>query len=115
MLGLIINELGMIMKFTFEQIEKIMEHPLVNGKIINVDSYGFSREFEFTANNHTYNIIWYHNQSTLIIDDLHVMFHSIELSNTWPSPAGAKLKMQFIDTNGNCVAALPIEWYENDE
>lgn len=41
---------------------------------------------------------------------MRVMFFDCEISNTWPSPAGAKNKLQFRDAQGDCVAVIVLEW-----
>ena len=97
-------------KFEYEKAENIFVKRL-GGEIINVDQHGFSRQFAFTALGIEYKVIWYHNQSTLIIGDMQVMFFDCEISNTWPSPAGAKSKLQFRDAQGNCVAVIVLEWH----
>ena len=99
----------MMKKFEFEKAEAIFVKCL-GGKIVNIDDHGFSREFEFNVMGVNYKIIWFHNQSTLIAGGVQVMFFNCEISNTWPSPAGAKNKLQFRDEKGNCVAVIVLEW-----
>lgn len=96
-------------KFEFEKAESIFVKRL-GGETINVDKYGFSREFAFNVLGTEYQVTWFHNQSTLKIGDLQVMFFDCEISNTWPSPAGAKNKLQFRDYQGNCIAVIVLEW-----
>lgn len=98
------------MKFEYERAELVFVNK-VGGSIVNVDQHGFSRNFTFNAEGIDYNITWFHNQSTLYIGNLQVMFHSAEVSNTWPSPAGAKSKLQFYDANKNTVAVIVLERY----
>lgn len=95
-------------KFDFDRAEKIFVNYL-GGELVNIDKHGFSRQFEFTAEGVKYNVIWFHNQSSLICGGLEVMFHDVEISNTWPSPAGAKRKLQFRDASGDCVAVIVLE------
>lgn len=97
-------------KFEFEKAENIFVKRL-GGENINIDQNGFSREFAFTILGAEYKVIWYNNQSTLIVGGVRVMFFDCEISNTWPSPAGAKSKLQFRDTHGNCVAVIVLEWH----
>lgn len=97
-------------KFEFDIAENIFISQL-NGELINVDQYGFSREFKFKALGKEYEVIWFHNQSTLIIDNVRVMFFDAEISNTWPSPAGAKKKLQLRDINGDVVSVIVLEWH----
>ena len=97
-------------KFEFEKAEAIFVKCL-GGKNINIDQYGFSREFSFKAIDVECEVTWFHNQSTLKLGNLQVMFFDCEISNTWPSPAGAKRKLQFRDTQGNCVAVIVLEWH----
>lgn len=98
-------------KFEFEKAEGLFLSKL-NGRLVNVDEFGFGREFEFDALGETYKVIWYHNQSTLIAGNVRVMFFDAEISNTWPSPAGAKRKLQLRDANGNTISVMVLEWYE---
>lgn len=95
--------------FTYEQADQVFKS--IGGDWVNQDQYGFSREIEFTAEGVTYKVIWFKNQSTLIIGGLQVMFFDVEVANTWPSPAGAKMKLQFRDADGNCVAVIVLERY----
>ena len=81
----------------------------------NIDKYGFSREFKFEVFAVDYVISWFKNQSTLICGDLRVMFHKAYISNTWPSPAGCKMKIQFYDEQRNCVAVIPISYHRDEE
>lgn len=96
-------------KFEFEKAEAIFVKCL-GGENINIDEHGFSREFAFNALGAEYRVTWFNNQSTLKIGGLQVMFFDCEISNTWPSPAGAKSKLQFRDVSGNCVAVIVLEW-----
>jgi hypothetical protein len=96
-------------KFEYEKAEQIFVK-LLGGKLINIDEHGFSREFAFNALGVDYKVTWYHNQSYLLVNGLQVMFFDCEISNTWPSPAGAKSKLQFRDACGNCVAVIVLEW-----
>lgn len=98
-------------KFEFEQAEKVFISQL-GGNLVNIDQFGFSREFEFYALDKKYRVVWYHNQSTIIIGDARIMFHDAEVSNTWPSPAGAKNKLQLRDACGNTVAVIVLEWHK---
>jgi len=103
------------MKWDFEEAKNIFTNQQVNGEVINLDKYGFSREFSFTVNNIYYEVVWFNNQSTLKIGDesqCHVMFFSAELSNTYPSHHNSKIKIQFRNEKGDCVAVIPIEFYE---
>lgn len=95
----------------FEQAEKIFIGVL-GGELINVDKHGFSREFKFEIRGNEYRCVWFKNQSTLICGELRTMFHAAEISNTWPSPARAKNKVQFRDERGATVAVIPIEFYD---
>lgn len=97
-------------KFEFEKAEEIFVKYL-GGENVDIDRHGFSRKFAFNVLGTKYEVIWYHNQSTLIVEDLRVMFFDCEISNTWPSPAGAKSKLQFRDVQGNCIAVIVLEWY----
>lgn len=97
-------------KFEFEKAESLFLSQL-NGRLVNVDEFGFSREFEFDVLGEIYKVIWYHNQSTLIAGNVRVMFFDAEISNTWPSPAGAKKKLQLRDINGEVVSVIVLEWH----
>lgn len=97
-------------KFEFEKAESLFLSKL-NGRLVNVDEFGFSREFEFDVLGETYKVVWYHNQSTLITGNVRVMFFDAEISNTWPSPAGAKKKLQLRDINGEVVSVIVLEWH----
>ena len=97
-------------KFEFENAENLFISQL-NGRLVNVDDFGFSREFEFDALGETYKVIWYHNQSTLIAGNVRVMFFDGKVGNTWPSPAGAKRKLQLNDAMGKVVSVIVLEWY----
>jgi len=102
------------MEWEYEKAEKIFTNESINGELINFDSCGFSREFAFTVNGVYYEVTWFKNQSTLKIGEegqCHVMFFMAELSNTWPSHQGSKMKIQFRDAKGNCVAVIPIDFY----
>lgn len=103
--------------WTFNEVEGLINH--LGGENINLDKHGFSREFKFEVFGAEYVIVWFKNQSTLICGDLRVMFARAELSNTWPSPAGSKMKAQFYGSQGNCVAVIPISYHRdggsNDE
>jgi hypothetical protein len=95
-------------KFEFETAENIFIKKL-GGSLKNIDQYGFSREFVFNVAEESYKVVWYHNQSNLLYRDIRVMFHDVEIVNTWPSPSGAKNKLQFRDINGNVVAIIVLE------
>ena len=98
------------MEWEYEKAEKLFIDQL-GGQLINVDNYGFSREFQFEVLGVVYTVEWYHNQSTLISSDgLRVMFHHAKLSNTWTSPAKAKMKLQFRDVRCETVAVLVTEY-----
>ena len=94
-------------KFHFEELEVVMNHDKVNGKPINIDDYGFSREFAFCIDGSDYEIRWFHNQSTLSSGFLDVMFHRVKVANTWPNRS--KMNLQFYDDKNNVVAVLPID------
>jgi len=42
---------------------------------------------------------------------MRVMFFDAEIANTWPSPPGAKSKLQLYDDSGNCVAVIVLDWH----
>jgi hypothetical protein len=94
--------------FTFEQLEILMTDDRINGKPINIDDYGFSRQFGFNVDGADYEIKWFRNQSTLTSGFLMVKFHHAEISNTWPN--NSKMNIQFYDERNEVVAVLPIEW-----
>jgi hypothetical protein len=96
-------------KFEFDAAENIFIKNL-GGSLNNIDSYGFSREFKFTVAGELYKVVWYPNKSTLLYRGIRVMFHDVEITNTWPSPSGAKNKLQFNDVNGNVVSIIVLEW-----
>jgi len=97
-------------KFEYEKAHDLFVSKL-GGEVVNVDKYGFSREFKFTASGIDYGVIWFHNQSTILINDMRVMFFDAEIANTWPSPPGAKSKLQLYDDSGNCVAVIVLDWH----
>jgi len=96
-------------KFHYETLERILRDDRINGKPININQYGFSREFAFCIDGADYEIRWFHNQSTLSSGFLDVIFHRADISGTWPNRA--KMNIQFYDINNNVVAVLPIERY----
>lgn len=98
-------------EFEFEKAEAIFVKCL-GGKNINIDKHGFSRDFAFNVLGTEYQVTWFHNQSTLKIGGLQVMFFDCEISKTWPSPAAAKSKLQFRDEKGGCVAVIVLEWHK---
>ncbi len=111
-----VMELKSEVKWEYDTAEQIITNDLIGGKLINKDKYGFSRTFEFTVDENNFKIVWFHNQSTLIINNLtHVMFFKAELSNTYPSHVGSKTQLQFRCLNGNCVAVIPVEWHNKEQ
>ena len=101
-------------KFTFEEISEVMADDRINGKQVNIDEYGFSREFEFTIDDNSYRIFWFHNHSTLCVGSLVVCFHRALLANTWPM-CGTKMQLHFRDIDDKVVAVLPIEWIPKEQ
>ena len=98
----------------YESAEALFVNKL-SGSVINVDEHGFSRQFTFNAEGKDYTVVWFKNQSTLILDGLHIMFHHAEISNTWPSPAGSKRKLQMYDIHNNCISIVVLDRYPTKE
>ena len=99
------------MKFEYDAAVELFVDRL-GGDIVNIDEYGFSRQFKFAARGNDYFVEWFHNQTTLTSSGLSVMFNTAEISNTWPSPAGSKLKLQMRDVNKNVVAVIVLEMHK---
>lgn len=75
--------------------------------------YNLNRTIHFQAGGQNYKIIWFHNMSTLYVDEnTQVMFNSVVCRNTWPVEASTKSKnqLQFI-CNNDKVCILITERY----
>ena len=75
------------------------------------DKHEFNRNLGFTIAGGCYVINWYTNLMTLkCIGGLSVMFDKVEHSSTWPNEYKRNLQFYY---NGNCVAVIGLELYED--
>jgi len=70
---------------TIEQLDKVLDHPLINLQASSLSSECFDRNRYFEVNGKKYRIEWFVNICYLICDELTVPFESVEQSNTWPN------------------------------
>ena len=74
------------MNQTIEQIIAFLKGIGIKAELTNIDQYGFSRTIQFKVDNTDCEIIWFKNESTLMIN--HIVsfpFKSISKDDTYPN------------------------------
>lgn len=103
------------------KLENLLEVILQSGaNVLNKEivgeldtDYNLNRTIHFQVGGQNYKIIWFHNMSTLYVDEnTQVMFNSVVCRNTWPVEASKKSKQQLqFEQNGEKVCILITERY----
>jgi hypothetical protein len=77
-----------------ENIISYLKEFNVKSSFVNTDKYGFSRTIEFKVYNTIYRIVWFKNQSELLIGDnkraARIPFRYMYYDNTFPCVGGNK-------------------------
>lgn len=61
------------------------------------NTYEFTRTLEVLVNETQYNIVWYHNYSSLVSEHVECNFDGIRLTSpTYPTVIGSKCKLQLL-------------------
>jgi len=98
---------------TIEELDRALDHPNIKVQRTQTGCAPgvFCREREFIINDVRYEIVWYHNHSTIRMPGgCEIMFDRVKQSGTWPSRS--KLNLHFYIA-GETSAVIPIEYWEN--
>lgn len=87
-----ISKLDVCVKDGLEHLVLFLEQFGITSKYINFDKYNFSRTIEFVVNEQTYQVVWFINESKLIIGNNirspFVVFKHVYFDNCTPIVGG---------------------------